>query len=78
MATINFEYAPSPESTAPVKLRRRYEHFIGGEWRKPTGGTYFESISPSTEERLAEVAYGSPEDIAHAVAAARRGHDKYW
>jgi aldehyde dehydrogenase (NAD+) len=78
MATINFEYAPAPESTAPVKLRRRYEHFIGGEWRKPTNGTYFETVSPSTEERLAEVAYGSPEDIAEAVAAARRGYDKYW
>jgi aldehyde dehydrogenase (NAD+) len=78
MATINFEYAPAPESTAPVKLRRRYEHFIGGEWRKPSNGTYFETVSPSTEERLAEVAYGSPEDIAEAVAAARRGYDKYW
>jgi aldehyde dehydrogenase (NAD+) len=78
MATIHFEYAPAPESTAPVKLRRRYEHFIGGEWRKPSNSTYFESVSPSTEERLAEVAYGSPEDIADAVAAARRGYDKYW
>jgi aldehyde dehydrogenase (NAD+) len=78
VATINFEYAPAPESTAPVKLRRRYEHFIGGEWRKPADGKYFDSISPSTEEKLAEIAYGSPEDIAEAVAAARRGYEKYW
>jgi aldehyde dehydrogenase (NAD+) len=78
MATINFEYAPAPESTAPVKLRRRYEHFIGGEWKKPARGRYFDSTSPSTEEKLAEVAYGTPEDVADAVSAARRGYDKYW
>jgi len=78
MATINFEYAPAPESTAPVKLRRRYEHFIGGEWRKPVEGKYFDSVSPSTEEKLAEIAYGSAEDVAEAVAAARRGYERYW
>ncbi|MGA3038774.1 MAG: aldehyde dehydrogenase family protein [Vulcanimicrobiaceae bacterium] len=78
MATINFEYAPAPESTAPVKLRRRYEHFIGGEWRKPVEGKYFDSVSPSTEEKLAEIAYGSGEDVAEAVAAARRGYERYW
>jgi aldehyde dehydrogenase (NAD+) len=76
--TINFEYAPAPESTAPVRLRKRYEHFIGGEWMKPHDGRYFDSVSPSTEEKLAEVAYGTPADIAVAVAAARRGYEKYW
>ena len=75
---LGFEYAPAPESTAPVRLRKRYEHFIGGEWVRPAQGRYFDSVNPATEEKLAEIAYGTAEDVAAAVAAARRGYEKYW
>ena len=77
MATI-FEYSPAPESTAPVKLLPRYEHFIGGEWTPPVRGRYFESRNPASEDLLTEVAYGTDEDVTAAVAAARRGYEKYW
>ena len=78
MTTLSFEYAPAPESTAPVHLRPRYDHFIGGEWVAPASGRYLDSISPSTEEKLAEVAFGTAADVDRAVAAARRGYEKYW
>jgi aldehyde dehydrogenase (NAD+) len=66
-----FEYAPAPEATAVVSLRERYGLFIGGEFTDPQSGRSFTTISPATEEPLAEVAEAGPEDVARAVDAAR-------
>ena len=66
-----FGYAPAPESTAVVTLRDRYGLFIGGEFLDPKSGRHFTTISPATEETLAEVAEAGPEDVALAVEAAR-------
>jgi acyl-CoA reductase-like NAD-dependent aldehyde dehydrogenase len=52
-------------------LRKRYEHFIGGEWVLPAGGTYFEGINPSTGEPLGRYARGSAQDIDRAVRVAQ-------
>src|SRR5579863_6361884 len=48
---------------------------IDGEWVEAASGRTFETIDPSTEERLAEVAHGEKEDIERAVKAARRAFD---
>jgi aldehyde dehydrogenase (NAD+) len=45
--------------------------FIGGEWVLPAGQARATVIDPSTEEPLAEIALGSAQDVAAAVAAAR-------
>ncbi len=47
------------------------ELFIANEWRPSASGRRFPVINPATEETIAEVAEASPEDIDHAVAAAR-------
>ncbi len=73
-----WEYAPSLESTDHVRLQGRYELFIGGRWVAPKSGRYFPTISPSTEETLAEVAEANAEDVDLAVAAARRAYDTVW
>ena len=73
-----WEYAPSPEATDHVKIDRRYELFIGGKWRAPRSGKYFATVSPSTEETLAEVAEANAADVDDAVKAARVAYDKYW
>ncbi len=73
-----WEYAPSPESPDHVKIDKRYELFVGGAWRAPKSGKYFPTISPSTEETLAEVAEANAEDVDIAVQAARHAYDKYW
>ena len=52
-----FEYAPAPESRAIVDIRSSYGLFIDGEYVDGSGSS-FKSISPATEEVLAEVAYG--------------------
>jgi aldehyde dehydrogenase (NAD+) len=71
-------YAPSPEATDHVRLQARYELFIGGKWVAPHSGKYFATVSPSTEEKLAEVAEADEADVDAAVKAARHAYEKYW
>jgi aldehyde dehydrogenase (NAD+) len=73
-----WEYAPAPESKDIVRLRDRYGLFIGGAFVKPASGRYFTTIDPATEEPLAEVAEGGPEDVDAAVTAARTAWDSGW
>jgi succinate-semialdehyde dehydrogenase / glutarate-semialdehyde dehydrogenase len=44
--------------------------FIGGEWRDAAGGATFAVKDPATEETLAEVADGTPDDAKAALDAA--------
>ncbi len=46
-------------------------HFIGGEWVAASGRERIEVQNPATEEVLASVPAGTPEDVDRAVAAAR-------
>jgi aldehyde dehydrogenase (NAD+) len=75
-----FEYAPAPESRAVVTLRESYGLFIDGDFvpGKGDGGGVFKTISPATEEVLAEVTEASPADVDRAVSAARKAYDKTW
>ena len=65
------DYAPAPESRAIVDLRTSYGLFIGGEFVESTAGRAFKTISPSSEEVLAEVAEADAGDVDRAVKAAR-------
>ncbi len=73
-----FDYAPAPESRAVVDIKSSYGLFINGEFVDPIGGTSFKTISPATEEVLAEVSEASAEDVDTAVKAARRAHTRVW
>jgi len=76
-ATGAWEYAPAPESRDIVSFEERYGLFIGGEEVSPRSRTWFPTISPATEEPLAEVAQAGPKDVALAVAAAREGFEAW-
>jgi len=71
-------YSPAPEARDHVKIAPRQELFIGGEWRAPRSGRYFESISPSSEEKLADIAEADAADVDDAVAAARHAYEHHW
>ncbi len=71
-------YAPAPEAVDHVKIAPRYELFVGGRWRAPHSGKYFDTTSPSTEQKLAEIAEADERDVDDAVQSARRAYDKYW
>jgi aldehyde dehydrogenase (NAD+) len=73
-----WEYADAPESTDIVRLRDRYGLFIGGEFVEPKSGTWFETIDPSNEQPLAQVAEAGPEDVDLAVQAARDAYETRW
>ncbi|MFY9932564.1 MAG: aldehyde dehydrogenase family protein [Streptosporangiaceae bacterium] len=73
-----FEYAPAPESRSVVSLRESYGLFIDGEFVPGTDGGMFKTISPATEEVLAEVTEAGPADVDRAVAAARQAYEQTW
>ncbi|MEW1865161.1 aldehyde dehydrogenase family protein [Streptomyces sp. NBC_00669] len=72
MAHQKFAYAPAPESRAVVDLAPSYGLFIDGEFAEAADGRVFKSVSPSTEEVLAEVAHAGEADVDRAVRAARK------
>ncbi|MFC0866110.1 5-carboxymethyl-2-hydroxymuconate semialdehyde dehydrogenase [Sphaerimonospora cavernae] len=55
-------------STAPSKI----EHYIDGAYVPSVSGATFTSLEPATNEPYLTVAAGGAEDVAAAVAAARR------
>jgi len=70
------EYGPAPEDPKESlqwleRHERRFGHFIGGDWKAPAEGKYFNTADPSTGEKIAEVAQGSAADVDAAVKAAR-------
>jgi aldehyde dehydrogenase (NAD+) len=69
-----WQYSPAPESTDHIKLRKKYELFIGGEFVAPVKGRYFDTINPATEERLSRVALATDADVDKAVKAARKAY----
>ena len=73
-----FEYAPAPESRDIVSLRESYGLFIGGEFTPGVDGRGFKTISPATEEVLAEVTEAGPADVDRAVSAARQAYEHTW
>ncbi|HET7328090.1 MAG TPA: aldehyde dehydrogenase family protein [Nocardioidaceae bacterium] len=73
-----FEYAPAPESRAIVDLKSSYGLFIDGDFVDSLDGRSFKSISPASEEVLAEVTEAGPADVDRAVSAARRAHTRVW
>lgn len=76
--TTSWDYSPAPESTSHVKLKEKYELYIDGKFVKPASGKYFETVSPSTGERLAAVAHGNEKDVDKAVKAARKAYKNVW
>ncbi|MFN2627914.1 MAG: aldehyde dehydrogenase family protein [Gaiellaceae bacterium] len=69
-------YAPAPESRDIVRLEERYGHFVGGEFVRPT--ETYTTISPSSEEKLAQVGQATPAEVDTAVAAARAAFENGW
>jgi aldehyde dehydrogenase (NAD+) len=77
-ATVEWDYAPAPESRDIVQIRERYGLFVGGEEVEPRSGKWLTSISPSTEEPLLEFALAGQEDVDLAVSSARSAFQDGW
>ncbi len=73
-----WDYADAPEARDIVSIDERYGLFVGGDWVEPRSGEWYTTISPATEEPLAEVAQAGPEDVKLAVDAARGAYENGW
>ena len=80
--TLDFDtdwsYSPAPQSSTEVKLRDRYNLFIGGKYQPSQTKDYLEIINPATEEKLSEVPQAGAADIQSAVEAAREAYTHTW
>ena len=61
----------------PLKLKPRYDNFIGGDWVAPVGGEYYSNLTPVTGQPLCEIASSGKRDIDLALDAAHRAKDKW-
>lgn len=75
---LEFDYAPSIESTKIVKIKSKNQLYINGKFVEPKSGKYFKTLNPATGEALAEIAEGSSADVDLAVKAARTAYEKTW
>ncbi len=73
-----WSYAPAPEAHSYIKLRERYQLFIGGKFLAPKSDEYFDTVNPATEEKLAEISSATKQDVDLAVTAARRAYKNVW
>lgn len=64
--------AEAGAQTTKLKLKERYDNFIGGKWVAPVRGEYFENISPVYGQVLCEVARSREEDVELALDAAHQ------
>ena len=79
---LTMEYGPAPEDPQESQSwldrhGRRFAHFINGAWQAPASGEYFDTLDPSTGEKLASIAQGSTADVDAAVRSARVASPKW-
>ncbi len=67
--------ASSTAETIPSTPEQPLGMFIAGEFSQAQGGSTFDVLNPATEEVIAQVAEGGPEDIDCAVSAAHEGFE---
>ena len=71
-----WDYAPAPESRDIVRIDERYGYFVGGEWLEPR--ETYTTISPASEEPLAEIGQATPEEVQQAIGVAREAFENGW
>ena len=60
------------ELSQQIRIRPRYDNFIGGQWVAPVKGQYFTNLTPVTGKPLCDIARSSAEDIELALDAAHK------
>lgn len=60
-----------------IKIKPRYENYIGGKWVPPVEGAYFKNISPVTGAVVCEVGRSTEGDVELALDAAHAVADRW-
>ncbi|MEO1528304.1 MAG: aldehyde dehydrogenase [Planctomycetota bacterium] len=56
---------------------KRYDNFIGGEFRAPHSGEYFDNVSPLTGQSIGEIARSNGDDVNAALDAAHQAREAW-
>ena len=67
---VSMVYVPPNQSGSKVQFKSRYANFIGGQWKEPAKGQYFENVTPVTGRPFCEIPRSTAEDIESALDAA--------
>jgi aldehyde dehydrogenase len=70
-------YLAPPHPDSKASFRPQYENFIGGKWRPPVNGQYFDDVSPITGAPFTKVPRSSAEDVELALDAAHAAKDAW-
>jgi len=75
-------YGPAMENDIAAidylkEKKQQFQLYIDGQWKEPLSKTYFDSINPSTKEKLASIAEANKEDVDIAVKAAKKAQRKW-
>jgi aldehyde dehydrogenase len=65
------------ELSQQIRIRPRYDNFIGGQWVAPVKGQYFTNLTPVTGKPLCDVARSTAEDIEVALDAAHKAREAW-
>ena len=65
------------ELSKQIRIRPRYDNFIGGQWVPPVKGQYFTNLTPITGKPLCEIARSTAEDIELALDTAHVIREKW-
>ena len=68
----SWAYDKAPESTDHIQIKKEYDLYIDGKFTKPIKGKYFDTVNPSDNKKIANVAEASGKDVDKAVKAARK------
>ena len=60
-----------------IRIRPRYDNFIGGQWVPPADGQYFTNLTPITGKPLCDIARSKAQDIELALDTAHVAREKW-
>ncbi|MET3682836.1 aldehyde dehydrogenase [Alkalibacillus flavidus] len=70
-------YAFPNTDGAVMHFKKRYENFIGGEWKAPVNGNYFDNVTPVTGQAFCEIPASTKEDVDLALDAAHAAKESW-
>ena len=73
---LSWDYSPAPETTKAI-IEPKNKLFIDGKFVSPKSRSWFASINPATEEKLADIASAGKADVDVAVRAAKKALPKW-
>jgi aldehyde dehydrogenase len=65
------------ELSQQIRIRPKYDNFIGGNWVAPVKGQYFTNLTPITGKPICEIARSTAEDIELALDAAHKVREQW-